>query len=88
MQTIVAQNVKYNNPIAEQRADPFIYKDTDVTYYFIATNPEFDRIGIRSAKTINGLKGHPLGDPNRHARVRVLQWTKNGFPNFGQKEGD
>jgi len=51
-----AQNIKYNNPIAEQRADPCIYRNSDGTYYFIATVPEFDRIEIRSAKTINGLK--------------------------------
>jgi GH43 family beta-xylosidase len=59
LQTIVAQNVKYNNPIAEQRADPWIYKDSDGTYYFVATAPEFDRIEIRAAKTINGLKNAP-----------------------------
>ncbi len=47
----------YNNPIAEQRADPWVYKDDDGTYYFIATAPEFDYIELRAAKTINGLNG-------------------------------
>lgn len=59
LQTVFAQDLNYNNPIAEQRADPWIYNDSDGTYYFIATAPEFDRIEIRAAKTINGLKNAP-----------------------------
>ncbi|TVZ15506.1 family 43 glycosylhydrolase [Maribacter sp. MAR_2009_72] len=50
-----SQTTAYNNPIAEQRADPWVWKDTDSTYYLIATVPEYDRIVIRKAKTINGL---------------------------------
>lgn len=46
----------YNNPIAEQRADPWVYKTDDGIYYFIATVPEYDRIVLRKAKTINGIK--------------------------------
>lgn len=45
----------YNNPIVGQRADPWVYKDTDGTYYFIATAPEYDRIEIRKSDSINGL---------------------------------
>ena len=47
--------MKYNNPIIIQRADPFIYKHTDGYYYFTASVPEYDRIEIRRAKTIQGL---------------------------------
>lgn len=47
---------QFNNPIALQRADPFVTKASDGTYYFIATAPEYDRIEIRSSKTINGIK--------------------------------
>lgn len=46
---------KYNNPLAVQRADPYIYKHTDGKYYFLATFPDYDRIAIRCADTINGL---------------------------------
>jgi GH43 family beta-xylosidase len=46
--------IEYENPIALQRADPWVYK-TDNNYYFIGTTPEFDRIEIRKAKTINGI---------------------------------
>ena len=49
------EDIKFNNPIALQRADPWVYKDSDDTYYFIATVPEYDRIEIRSSKTIKGL---------------------------------
>lgn len=54
-----AQKLKKNqfdNPLALQRADPFVTKAADGTYYFIATAPEYDRIEIRSSKTLNGIK--------------------------------
>ena len=51
-----SQTLQYNNPIAEQRADPWVYKTDDGTYYLIATVPEYDRIVIRKANSINGLK--------------------------------
>lgn len=51
-----AQSIQFDNPIAEQRADPWVYKTTDGTYYLIATVPAYDRIVIRKANTINGLK--------------------------------
>jgi len=54
-----AQTIKKNqfdNPLAEQRADPHVWKSSNGTYYFVATVPEYDRIEIRSSKTINGIK--------------------------------
>lgn len=45
----------YNNPLVLQRADPMIVRADDGTYYFIATAPEYDRIELRKAQTINGL---------------------------------
>jgi GH43 family beta-xylosidase len=51
-----AEPIAYENPITLQRADPWVYK-TDSNYYFIGTVPEFDRIEIRKAKTINGISG-------------------------------
>jgi GH43 family beta-xylosidase len=53
---IYSQNLDFNNPIAEQRADPWVHKTEDGTYYLIATVPEYDRIVIRKATSINGLK--------------------------------
>ncbi|MGJ5640936.1 glycoside hydrolase family 43 protein [Formosa sp. S-31] len=54
--SVLAQDIKFNNPIAEQRADPWVFKADDGTYYFIATVPDYDKIVMRQAKTINGLK--------------------------------
>lgn len=50
------QAIPFDNPIAEKRADPWVLKNDDGTYYLIATVPEYDRIVIRKAGTINGLK--------------------------------
>ena len=50
------QKNQFNNPLALQRADPHVTKTADGTYYFIATVPEYDRIELRKAKTINGIK--------------------------------
>ncbi|MEJ8304147.1 glycoside hydrolase family 43 protein [Saccharibacillus sacchari] len=46
----------YPNPLIEQRADPFIYKHEDGYYYFTASVPEYDRIELRRATTIEGLR--------------------------------
>lgn len=57
--TVESQNLKldrFDNPLALQRADPFVVKAAGGIYYFIATAPEYDRIEIRSSKTINGIK--------------------------------
>jgi GH43 family beta-xylosidase len=45
----------YNNPLLLQRADPMIVRAENGDYYFIATVPEYDRIELRKAKTINAL---------------------------------
>ncbi|AWW30918.1 alpha-N-arabinofuranosidase [Echinicola strongylocentroti] len=55
-ENIIGQELQFDNPIAEQRADPWIYRTDDGTYYLIATVPDYDRIVLRKASTINGLK--------------------------------
>lgn len=60
-------SVAYKNPLVEQRADPWVYKGDTNEYYFVATAPEYDRIEIRKANTINELSEAP---------VRVI-WTKH-----------
>ena len=44
-----------NDPIVEQRADPFIYKHTDGYYYFTGSVPTYDSIELRRAKSISDL---------------------------------
>lgn len=50
------QTLDANAPFIERRADPWIIRDDDGSYYFIASVPEFDRIELRHAKTIDGLR--------------------------------
>ncbi|RLK25205.1 GH43 family beta-xylosidase [Micromonospora sp. M71_S20] len=50
-----APAVNYTNPLAEQRADPHIFKHTDGYYYMTATVPQYDRIVLRRASTLQGL---------------------------------
>lgn len=37
---------------------------------------------VYHSRDYKALKGTPLTDPNRHARVRVLYWDDEGFPVF------
>lgn len=52
----ISPAVSYNNTIIEQRADPHIYRHTDGQYYFTASVPDYDRVILRSASTIQGLQ--------------------------------
>ncbi|SMC92868.1 family 43 glycosylhydrolase [Lentzea albidocapillata] len=43
------------NPLVEQRADPFITPPADGMYYLTGSVPEYDRVVIRGASTLDGL---------------------------------
>lgn len=58
---------KYSPPLILQRADPCILLGEDGFYYFTASVPEFDRIELRRAETIEGLA---------HAQPAVI-WRKH-----------
>lgn len=73
VETENCEKLPFINPIAPQRADPWVYKDSDGTYYFIATAPEYDRIEIRKAQTINDLA---------LAKPKVI-WTKHQTGKMG-----
>ena len=49
------KQLKYNEPWILQRADPYVYRHTDGTYYFTASVPEYDRIVLRSAAHLADL---------------------------------
>ena len=56
------------NPLIPQRADPWVYKHVDGYYYFTASVPEYDRIEVRRATTIQGLSSAaPVVVWNKHA---------------------
>ena len=56
---LAAPAVQYTNPLVNQRADTQIYKHTDGFYYLTATVPEYDRIVLRRANTLQGLSTAP-----------------------------
>lgn len=68
----------YKNPIVIQRADPFIHRHKDGYYYFIASVPEFDRIELRRAKTIDKLqdaKTKVIWEKHKEGEMSELIWA-------------
>ena len=61
-------SAKYQNLLIENRADPWVYRHTDGFYYFTASVPEYDRIEVRKAQTIEGLERAP---------AKII-WTRHG----------
>lgn len=49
-------------PLIRQRADPHISRHADGYYYFTASVPQYDRIEIRRALTVEGLADAPVFD--------------------------
>ncbi|MCR5717249.1 MAG: family 43 glycosylhydrolase [Lachnospiraceae bacterium] len=49
------KSLKFNEPWIMQRADPYVYRHTDGTYYFTASVPEYDRIILRKAQSLSQL---------------------------------
>ncbi|MEV4945688.1 family 43 glycosylhydrolase [Streptomyces sp. NPDC053755] len=65
--------LSFSNPLVNQRADPHIFKHTDGFYYYTATVPEYDRIILRRAGTIQGLSTAP----------EAVIWTKHATGEMG-----
>ena len=63
----MTKDVLYNEPWILQRADPYVLRHTDGTYYFTASVPAYDQIVLRQSKTLAGLA---------EAEEHVI-WTKH-----------
>ncbi|MFH9612288.1 family 43 glycosylhydrolase [Streptomyces pratensis] len=63
----------YRNPLVEQRADPHITRHGDGRYYFTASAPEYDRIILRSSRTLSGLG----------TAAESVIWTKHATGDMG-----
>lgn len=50
------RSMETNQPFITQRADPYVYRHTDDNYYFTASVPSYDKIVLRRAKDLWGLK--------------------------------
>ncbi len=79
----MVENFADTEPLVLQRADPQIYKHTDGYYYLIASVPEYDRIEIRRAWTLDCLKHaapcvvwrkHAEGPMSWHIWAPELHW--------------
>ena len=55
----MSKDLRYNEPWILQRADPYILRADDGSYYFTASVPEYDRIILRRAETLEGLQDAP-----------------------------
>lgn len=49
------KEILYNKPWIMQRADPYVYRHTDGSYYFTASVPAYDGIVLRRSDTLAGL---------------------------------
>lgn len=49
------RQMKYNDIWLAQRADPYVYRHNDNTYYFTASIPDYDGIILRKADTLEAL---------------------------------
>ncbi|MFG3556879.1 family 43 glycosylhydrolase [Micromonospora sp. NPDC047557] len=81
-----APAVSYTNPLANQRADPHIFRHTDGYYYLTATVPQYDRIVLRRATTLQGLataaettiwNRHTSGEMGAHIWAPEIHFINN-----------
>ncbi len=79
---------EYNKPFIEQRADPYVYRHVDGTYYFTASVPDYDRIILRKSDTLLGLQDaeeksiwikHESGDMSKHIWAPELHYINGKF---------
>ncbi|WP_438445438.1 glycoside hydrolase family 43 protein [Gorillibacterium sp. sgz5001074] len=73
------------DPWILNRADPYVWKHHDGTYYFTASVPEYDRIVLRKATTLEGLAGaeesviwrkHEQGEMGEHIWAPELHYME------------
>ena len=53
------KHTEYNDIWIAQRADPYVYRHTDGTYYFTASLPDYSGIALREAKSLEALAQAP-----------------------------
>lgn len=79
----INNELKYNEVWIPQRADPYVYRHTDGTYYFTASVPDYDGIILRKADTLAGLaeakevyvwKKHESGIMSEHVWAPELHY--------------
>ncbi len=88
MRKSIEKITPYNRPFIQQRADPYMYKGPDGAYYFTASIPEYDRIALRRADTIEGLRTaqektiwvkHETGPQSLHVWAPELHYLEGAW---------
>lgn len=77
----------YNKPLVLQRADPFVCRGADGTYYFTGSYPAYDRILLRSSSTLEGLRDAPerlVWTKHEHGPMSYHIWAPELHYVFGQ----
>lgn len=70
--------IKYNTPWITNRADPYVYRHSDGTWYFTASVPEYDRIILRESKSLEGLAiahEHVIWEKHDKGRMSANIWA-------------
>lgn len=80
--------IEYNKPFIIQRADPYVIKAENGSYYFTASVPEYDGIVLRCADTLEGLRDaeekyvwhkHESGPQSIHVWAPELHYVFGGW---------
>ncbi len=82
------------DPVSWHKLDKPVFFSNEALKRFGPGHNSFTRdengrdIMVYHARDYKDIDGEPLYDPNRHTRIRVLKWTKDGMPDFGQEFSD
>jgi GH43 family beta-xylosidase len=55
---------------------------------FVLAEDGKTEVMVYHSRDYRDLQGTPLTDPNRHTRLRLLQWDANGFVLFAPEQAD
>ena len=81
------KELTFNKPWILQRADPYVYRHTDGTYYFTASVPEYDRIVLRESDSLAGLqtaKEHEIWHKHESGPQSLHIWAPELHYLFGK----
>ena len=74
----INRKLEFNSVWIPRRADPYVYRHTDGLYYFTASVPEYDRIVLRRAESLEALteaKEHTIWVKHEEGPMSVHIWA-------------
>lgn len=94
---LLSLNIEDDILIAEnwqKQPQPIFTTNADVNRYgpghnsFVMNEDNSQLLMVYHSRDYRQLKGNPLTDPNRHTRVRAVQWAEDGWPQLHPELGD